>query len=563
MFGGVSAWTVAMAAIAAPALLLAALAWRNRGEPGARGYLATVVGIAVWSVLLAVREGPWVVRPPFVLDAAIILALYLAALGWVYLVYEYLKRRTVVPDRGPTALVLAVPVASVVLTATNGAHHLVFGPGTAVVAGQVEHVYGPWFYAHLGFVFVANVVSAAALARDGLAARGVHRKQALLLLVGWLVSFVGALDFLLVQVVAWLPEVEVSPLAFLLGACVWGTVLFRYQLFEIVPVGRTTAVETMPDAVVSLDPNGLVVDANPAARDLLDVDGDPTGTPVDAFFGDYPDLLDRYRGREHVDTEVSVVHHGETRHFSLTVTPIGTAEARTGTLVMLRDVTDLKERERDLKVLKQVLSRVLRHNMRNDLNVIKGTAERIPDADPDELDDLAADIVEVSDDLASTSANARRIERIIDQETRLVERDATATVERVVERLRDEDPDATITVDAPPDAPVRAHADVGVAIENLVENAVVHDPSHSTVDVTVAAAGESVLVTVDDDGPGIPEEELDAIRRSRETDLEHGSGAGLWLVDWVVRKSNGDLSFDVDGAGTTVQVRLQAASVDA
>jgi PAS domain S-box-containing protein len=404
------------------------------------------------------------------------------------------------------------------------------------------------------------VVPAAVLARDGLAARGVHRKQALLLLVGWLVAFLGASDFLVSSAVVWVPDVEVSPVAFLLGACIWGAVLFRYQLFEIVPVGRTTAVETMPDAVVSLDPSGLVVDANPAARDLLDVAGDPTGTPVDEFFGDYPDLLDRYRGRDHVDTEVSVVVDGETRHFSLTVTRIAAGGTTTGTLVMLRDVTDLKERERDLKVLKQVLSRVLRHNMRNDLNVIKGTAERIPDADRDELDALAADIVEVSDDLASTSANARRIERIIDQETGLVERDATATVERVVERLREEAPDATITVDAPPRAPVRAHADLGVAIENLVENAVVHARGDSTVAVTVEPSGRSVVVTVADDGPGIPDAELAAIRQSRETDLEHGSGAGLWLVDWVVRKSNGDLSFAVDESGTTVRVRLQAAT---
>jgi signal transduction histidine kinase len=61
---------------------------------------------------------------------------------------------------------------------------------------------------------------------------------------------------------------------------------------------------------------------------------------------------------------------------------------------------------------------------------------------------------------------------------------------------------------------------------------------------------------VSDDGPGIPEAELETIRAGQETDLQHTSGLGLWVVTWGATLLGAEVDFDAGPEGTTVTVAL-------
>jgi signal transduction histidine kinase len=73
--------------------------------------------------------------------------------------------------------------------------------------------------------------------------------------------------------------------------------------------------------------------------------------------------------------------------------------------------------------------------------------------------------------------------------------------------------------------------------------------------VTVAAEDgpDGCVITIADDGPGIPGEELTTIEGQTETRLQHGKGLGLWQLRWCVDNLNGELSFETE-AGTTVRI---------
>jgi len=64
------------------------------------------------------------------------------------------------------------------------------------------------------------------------------------------------------------------------------------------------------------------------------------------------------------------------------------------------------------------------------------------------------------------------------------------------------------------------------------------------------------LLSISDNGPGIPEAELAVRERGEETALQHGSGIGLWVVEWVISRSAGTLAFETDADGTDVTVWL-------
>jgi len=243
----------------------------------------------------------------------------------------------------------------------------------------------------------------------------------------------------------------------------------------------------------------------------------------------------------------------------------------------------LRERTQRL----EVLYRVLRHDLRNQLSVVLTYADVVADSDVDDHVTAAArSILDAGRRLEALSERARQIETALeaDQETRPVE--LSAVVTEVTADLREAYPDVEIATSAPDEAWAHALPSIRLAVENACENACEHnDADDPRVEVSVETVGESrtgrsddrsavdgagdrsdesdhatagrVRIAIADNGPGIPEQERRAIREGRETDLEHASGLGLWLIYWVVDGSGGDLRFaDRDPRGTVVEIDL-------
>jgi two-component system sensor histidine kinase SenX3 len=104
---------------------------------------------------------------------------------------------------------------------------------------------------------------------------------------------------------------------------------------------------------------------------------------------------------------------------------------------------------------------------------------------------------------------------------------------------------------------------IGAAISNLVANAVAYSGEGSRVVVTTRAEGDTVQVSVVDQGIGIPAEDIDRIfeRFYRVDPARHrstgGTGLGLAIVKHVAATHGGDVSvWSVEGEGSTFTLTL-------
>jgi PAS domain S-box-containing protein len=222
-----------------------------------------------------------------------------------------------------------------------------------------------------------------------------------------------------------------------------------------------------------------------------------------------------------------------------------------------RDVTDRRRRERQLRVM----DNLLRHNLRNDLNTITGTAELIDDR-TEGVEELTAVIRRTGDDLLASAEKQRDIIRCLTSDLTPHRLDAATVVRDAAARVARSYPDATVTVSAPPAAPACALDELEVAVVELVENAVRHSPDAApTVAVDVRPDGEWVVVAVADDAAPLPETEAAVLRGDHEmTTTYHSTGLGLWLVYWVVELSGGRVAEPThDGTGNTVEIRVPRA----
>ena len=91
----------------------------------------------------------------------------------------------------------------------------------------------------------------------------------------------------------------------------------------------------------------------------------------------------------------------------------------------------------------------------------------------------------------------------------------------------------------PPTGAVTAELDVGLTariVDNLLQNAARHTPAGTAVQVEISEDGDDLVVTVSDQGPGVPDDAKEAIFRAFERHASRRSGDGLGLGLFIVRR---------------------------
>lgn len=213
----------------------------------------------------------------------------------------------------------------------------------------------------------------------------------------------------------------------------------------------------------------------------------------------------------------------------------------------------------------QVLHRVLRHNLRNDLNVIQGYAALIQDTSSgEEIDPACSKILNTVEKMATYPEHAARIKEVTDTDNRTVPHDLTERIPHLLETNPHVTDDIDITTNIPDRATVKANPMFEEALDEVLTNAIKHNDSETpTVRIDVDVDGgpsRMVAIRVIDNGPGIPDSELKPLRAGKEEQMFHRIGLGLWFVEWTVRNSEGSLMFDEnDLDGTTVGIHVPKA----
>jgi PAS domain S-box-containing protein len=494
-------------------------------------------------------------------------------------------------------------------------------------------------------------------------------------------------------------EFNLTELSFTISTVAFAGGIFRYRVFDLVPVARDAAIDEMRDGYVVCNDRDIVLDANPAAKAILSPGTQSlTGTSIVELLPAIEPLL-RAPTQQSTD-KLTVETDGGTRHLSLSVSPLGkttgdaghlitfrdvTARHRTereleeererystlveqshdgvaiiqdgvfvfvnqqmesllgrdaaellgasyetfvspehrdtvtdryerrlqgeavvdrydtdivrpdgerrvvdlqasdiqyegspAVMVTLRDVTDRKAYERRLEDENQkleLLNRLVRHDIRNDMSVVIGYAQQLDAELGDGADEATDETVRRSlDALLSHSDHVVELTMIVRDlmETLQDGGDGTHPVpiadvlEAELDQLRSAAADADIrSPDPMPTVSVLADDMLGSVLRNLLKNAVVHsDREAPHIEVSVAEGEDTVVVRVADDGPGVPDASKEDIFGKGEMGLESpGTGIGLYLVQTLVSSYGGEVWVeDNDPRGAVFAVELQRAA---
>lgn len=241
----------------------------------------------------------------------------------------------------------------------------------------------------------------------------------------------------------------------------------------------------------------------------------------------------------------------------------------------LREASTEAEIFRRSDELKSALLATVSHELGTPLAVIKAAARTLADGevshDPVVERELAAMIHREVDRLRALVTDLLDVSRIEGGALRLSVGwyDMGELVRESVARLRPRLGERVVEVDAPADMPVEVdYMLLERVIDNLVENAIRHAPVDRPVRITVRPDSAYLKVTVSDQGPGIPADDLDRVfeKFHRVEGRPGGVGLGLAICKGIVEEHGGSIWAESpidEGRGFAVHFRIPWIPVSA
>jgi signal transduction histidine kinase len=535
-------------------VLLALAVRRNRTERYAGGFAALVAVISTWAFSYGVQLGFGGLTAQSVWWQLTLAVAGFTPTAWLVFALRYAGKDAWL-TRPTRWLMVSEPALFAAFVLTNPRHGLIWSD-LAVPTDAVVTVFAPAFaigyYVHIGYAYAMVGFGCCLVASTAARSSELYRRQAISLLTAVAPPFLAHVAFTMRA--SPVPGLDLTPFTFGATATLIGFALFRFDLLDRTPIAREAALDVVGNGLVVLDAEGMVVDADERARRVL-TPAIEAGDHVSLAFPDTP--LSRLSG-----TTVEGEADGIRRTYEVQVSTLRDVEDHlTGYALVLRDVTDRHAYEQRL----QVANRVLRHNLRNDMNVVHGLADRIESGGADDPAAVANRIKSKVDGVVGTSEKVREMTRI---EPSSVDGVAAVDLETIAEEVVTEfDWRGGATVECEASETSAAVADesaLATALENLLENAVEHnDCDEPWVRLSTQDHDGTVSLLIADDGPGIPTEEREVLKREAETPLKHSQGLGLWLASWSARAAGGELTIESAGPdGTTIRIEFPAADRD-
>lgn len=342
----------------------------------------------------------------------------------------------------------------------------------------------------------------------------------------------------------------------------------RRRFMEVVLAGVSAGV-------IGLDEEGRINLPNRSASDLLATDLTARiGEPIESVVPEMASLVDAARQRPSwlAESQINLVRGAETRTLLVRVVAEFMAARLIGFVVTFDDVTELLSAQR--KAAWADVARRIAHEIKNPLTPIQLSAERLKrkylkeiSSDPETFtictDTIVRQVGDIGRMVDEFSAFARMPAPVMAPE------DLTELCRQAIFLQQSAYPEISFTTDFPASGQrlVCDAQQIGQALTNLLKNAAeaigARISSGATeppgaIQVAVRESDEDVLLTIADNGRGLPDQGRERLTEPYVTTRARGTGLGLAIVKKIVEDHGGLLQLDDRlGGGAVVRVMFR------
>ena len=344
----IAALVYALAALAA--LIAAVFAWPRRELPAARYLTTLLLAAAWWAGAITAESAAATIAGKLLWSQIAYLGTTGLPLCYLLFVAAFTGRERILKPTS-VALLGIPPLVTVALAFTNALHgwvwtDIIIDPAT----NMATYVHGPGFAFLVAHSYVYLGWGLALLVRNTATTHGTNRRQVLAIIAATALPL--AANLLYLSPLNPIPGMDWTVPGFVAFAIIIAWALLRMGLLDVAPIARAMLIDTMDAGVLVLDPEGHVLDANPAMERIL-------GTPPHKLVGHAaadllapsPELAAMLAAGETGVCRTTWLASDTARRYDAEIAPLpGHGNGSRARLIVLHDVTERERMMADLQV---------------------------------------------------------------------------------------------------------------------------------------------------------------------------------------------------------------------
>ncbi len=285
------------------------------------------------------------------------LAYGFAPISWLVLVFRFTGRANWINKKN-LILMSIIPVITILLVWTNQYHHLMRYNVRLVNIGVFSVIsknYGLWFWVHFLQAYSFNFFSIILLLRTVWKKNTIYQKQAMSLLIG--LGLIMIFNILYVTGLSPFQGQDITPLIFGISGLIiaWG--IFRFRLFDLVPIARTTVMEKMATGVIVIDKLNRIIDINPRAKNIFSAETLKLGENLANISDSFAVFLNRKKTKELYQEEIMLIKNGSKNYYEIYISPLRDyRQDIIAHVIIINDITDMKSAREEINKQQEELA---------------------------------------------------------------------------------------------------------------------------------------------------------------------------------------------------------------
>lgn len=486
-------------------------------------------------------------------------------------------------------LITVVPLFTLLLLWTNSFHHLYYrslGIDSSGSFPMLRISPGIGYYLFTFYFYILLAIGNYLLIKKFSKSDAVYRKQNRAVLTGAMLPWIA--NFAYMMGLRPMNNLDMTPYAFMIANTMIFIAIYRFELFDTLPVAREKVLELMRDGFVVLDHQNRIIDYNSAFKKYTcaSQSGALIGKTINEILPDQHELtviLDK-----HISGKTELMVRTSDGVFDLEVDIKFLNENklnRNATIIKFQDLTNLRQQAlksqqqaEELQKLNQLKDRVfsiMAHDLRGPLLNVTEILKMMSDdiITPEEFKFLAPKLTK------DISYTADLLENILHWSRSQLKGysiskdncDLKALVSSEINYHMKSAADKDIVITQTLNGELTAFADLlmmQMVLRNLLSNAIKFCNSECHIDISASCLdNEFIAISIQDTGVGIAEENIQRIFKgenvsSRGTKNEKGTGIGLMVCWDFMERNGGNITMKSElGKGTRFDLKIPRAQM--
>ncbi len=323
------------------------LLWKFRKSTEVKYLIYLEVFVSIWAMSYALEFASPLLSSKILWSKLSYLGIAFLPVYYFLFTTAFSQRKNIITKRN-IALLLIIPIITIVLIMTNEKHLLMWPSITLDQQKNIAYYsHGAGFWVFYTFTETLLILGLYNLIKSLSNFNSYYKRHSGTLIAATIIPIIGNLMY--ITGINPYPGFDWTPVSFVLTGLIVALGIFRFRMFDIIPLARTKLFEMLDDGFVVINSDGLIEDCNSAMYGIFNWQKESIiNKHFSKVFSSYTKLTEGLNANL-ASVQLEVTHENKQNFYQIRISPVYSENKLYGYILLFHDITTIIKTDEELK----------------------------------------------------------------------------------------------------------------------------------------------------------------------------------------------------------------------